>query len=933
MGLNFNVEGTMFANLSKRLIITTVVLLVFFCKGVYAEGAVEKILLIHSYHPEHQWSSEITAGLKQTINKETGYDLYIEYLDSEQFISLNYKNIQRTFLSGKYLNTSFDLIICAGDPALTFVIENRTVLFRETPVVFCGISSYQQNKVAEQKNITGVYETLDLRKTVELILNNHKDVRSISVINDISTLGQRIKYDFVDISHDYKYIEWVFPLVYSKALMPMMLSSIMGGDIIILGTFKRDLSGQYVEDKELASLMTQYTNVPVYGLWHSSLGLGIVGGLLSSSREQGVETAAIVSELAQGINIAMIAPVSNIPNRYYLDYPVAQKYRIDLKKIPNNATVINSPTGFYTEHKTVLLIVLAIFVFLFLLVFFLAVTLSKKRQAEKQLIDLTSELEERVGLRTKELLTVNKVVIEREEDMQRLLSNLPGVVYRCLNDGHSSMLFLSDGIQSLTGYTAKQLCENKELTFMSIIDERDRQNLVDEIADSISKQTHFIIEYRIRTKDGEARWVSEAGLVVFDANGEVRYLDGFITDISARKAYELEQTKLATAIKQTDDLIIISDINGIIEYVNPAFNVVTGYSNEEALGRNPRLLKSGKQDSTFYKGLWNSITEGKVWRGQMLNAKKNGEEYIAEAVISPIRDQQGEITHFVAVQRDISNEVQLEKELRQAHKLEAMGTLAGGIAHEINTPAQFVNNNLDFLTDSFVDLHQFIESCVEFMEVSDNKNIDQLQKSYDENDVEYLVDEIPQALTQSIDGIKQIANIVSSMKQFAHPGENSKVSTDINGALKSTSTVCRNEWKYIADLEFELEQDLPHVLCYRSELNQVFLNLIVNAAHAIESTLTEQKTKGRIVISTKTTDGFVEIHIKDNGGGIPKEIREKLYDPFFTTKDLGKGTGQGLSIAHSIITDKHGGNIIFETELGIGTTFIISLPIKTVEIS
>jgi PAS domain S-box-containing protein len=183
-------------------------------------------------------------------------------------------------------------------------------------------------------------------------------------------------------------------------------------------------------------------------------------------------------------------------------------------------------------------------------------------------------------------------------------------------------------------------------------------------------------------------------------------------DVSERKQIELEQKKIATAVHQTDDLVIITDLSGSIEYINPTFEKTTGYSLGEAQGKNPSILKSGKHSDDFYQEMWKSILAGRVWRGRLENRRKGGSEYTAEVTTSPIRDQQGDLTNFVGVQRDISHEIALEKNLRQAQKLEAMGTLAGGIAHEINTPAQFVNSNLVFTIESFPDITEYIDGCV-----------------------------------------------------------------------------------------------------------------------------------------------------------------------------------------------------------------------------
>ena len=194
-------------------------------------------------------------------------------------------------------------------------------------------------------------------------------------------------------------------------------------------------------------------------------------------------------------------------------------------------------------------------------------------------------------------------------------------------------------------------------------------------------------------------------------------------------------------------------------------------------------------------------------------------------------------------------------------------------------------------------------------------------------DTGYLLEEIPKAIEQSLEGVTRVSTLVRAMKEFSHPGTKEKIPLDLNRAIESTTTVTRNEWKYLADLETEFDPSLPMIPCHVGEFNQVILNLIINAAHAIADVIgKEGSTKGKIKIETRNCPEWAEIRIQDTGSGIPEKVRARIFDPFFTTKEIGKGTGQGLAIARSVVVDKHGGSIHFETEVGKGTTFIIRLP-------
>jgi two-component system, NtrC family, sensor kinase len=283
---------------------------------------------------------------------------------------------------------------------------------------------------------------------------------------------------------------------------------------------------------------------------------------------------------------------------------------------------------------------------------------------------------------------------------------------------------------------------------------------------------------------------------------------------------------------------------------------------------------------------------------------------------------------------DISDKKNLEDQLSQAQKLESLGRLAAGIAHEINTPAQYVGDNAQFLKDAFSQIASLMSKYTVLKQaVKDGLDARDIVSSIDDMesqaDIDFLKEDIPNAITQSIEGISHISSIVRAMKEFAHPGSEQKVSADINSVLQTTITVSRNEWKYAAELETDLAADLPPVPCYSGEINQVFLNIIVNAAHAIQDA---QKIRGgglgKISVRTFVEDSVAKIRIEDNAMGIPEEIQDKIMDPFFTTKEVGRGTGQGLAIARSCVEGKHKGRLTFETKQGEGTAFIISLPLN-----
>jgi PAS domain S-box-containing protein len=302
--------------------------------------------------------------------------------------------------------------------------------------------------------------------------------------------------------------------------------------------------------------------------------------------------------------------------------------------------------------------------------------------------------------------------------------------------------------------------------------------------------------------------------------------------------------------------------------------------------------------------------------------------------VNPILDEGGQTQGFVIIGADITDRKAMMNQLNQAQKLKSIGQLAAGIAHEINTPTQYVGDNVRFLHEAFEDMSRVLESYGRMLSAVKAGNatsdlIDEIDHCLEEADLDYLAEEIPLAIEHTLDGVGRISKIVKAMKEFSHPGREEKVPTDINKSIESTITVARNEWKYVAEMQTDLDASLPLVPCRPGEFNQVILNMIINAAHAIaEVPKDRQAAPGTIRIATDRVGGHARITISDTGTGIPPEIQSRIFDPFFTTKEVGRGTGQGLAICFPVIVEKHGGTIEVESEVGKGTSFTITLPLN-----
>ncbi|MEO7192266.1 MAG: ATP-binding protein [Vicinamibacterales bacterium] len=373
-----------------------------------------------------------------------------------------------------------------------------------------------------------------------------------------------------------------------------------------------------------------------------------------------------------------------------------------------------------------------------------------------------------------------------------------------------------------------------------------------------------------------------------------------------------------------------------LSYISPQAALVFGWNPETLVGAGSMLDLVYDDDRAYVR----EVLEALVHAPQSQNLTIDYRVYAGarlgyvRSVLNVHRDTADQPGVVRGVTVDITEQKKLEAGLHQSQKLESIGRLAAGVAHEINTPVQFVSDSVHFLQDAMIDFARLIE---QYRAVTHTVLLGQpstelaaaVLAAEQTSDIEYLMEHVPRAITRSLDGLDRVATIVRSMNEFAHPDQKEMTPVDLNQAVRSTIVIARNEYKYVADVEMDLG-NLPLVTCHGGDVNQAILNIIVNAAHAIGDVVKGTQARGRILVRSRLDGDYAVVEISDTGGGIPKAIHARLFDPFFTTKEVGRGTGQGLAIARSVIVERHGGELTFRTEMGRGTTFFLRLPLNPV---
>ncbi len=469
--------------------------------------------------------------------------------------------------------------------------------------------------------------------------------------------------------------------------------------------------------------------------------------------------------------------------------------------------------------------------------------------------------------------------------------------------------------------------------FQQLLHPDDRGRVAAALEHHVRTRQPYRQEYRVVDDAGAVRHWSSRGTAVWNPSGEPAQFIAVTTDITAEKKAEAALSHLAAIVESSEASIISVALDGTVLSWNPAAERIYGYTLQEARGRSISMIFPPDRQREL-AGLLENMQQGKgIQHIETVRLRKDGEMIPVFATYSPLHDASGRVIGACSIASDITQRKLLERQLLQAQKLESIGQLAAGIAHEINTPIQYVGDNTRFLRDSFGSLrevcgayHQLLAALQRGADPS--PLVSTVQALIESTGVEELYTEIPSAIEDSLEGVSRVAEIVRAIKEFSHPGPAAMLTFDLNHAIRSTALVCRNEWKYVAELAFDFDAELPPVPCVAGEINQVMLNLIVNAAHAIaDAVAATPGAKGSITIRTRRVGTWAEIRVQDTGTGIPVEARPNIFNPFFTTKPAGKGTGQGLSVAHTVIVQKHGGIIDFETDMGAGTTFIVRLPL------
>jgi len=869
----------------------------------------KRVLVVNSYHPGYTWSDDIMLGIQDVFGTQGNIKLIIEYLDTKRHFEKSYYREIKELFRYKYRTTDIDLIITSDDNALDFVLSIRKELFPDIPLVFCGIDYIKPERIANQEPVYGIEEADSTLSTIELILSIHPDIESIAFIVDETSTGKLMIDKTKKIESTYnKKVHFNYIIGMSVEELKSTLKDIPDNTVIFYLSFIRDKNGKVFSIKDSMRLIAENANNPVYCSWGFQPTTGVLGGNILSGYKQGEISAKVARKLLDSNSVESIPATQQAPLIYKFDYQALDRFNIDKSRIPQNSIIYNKPFSFYEEYKTLILITIFIGFCLVVFIMLLSLNIERRKKAEGKLQKAHDNLDQKVKVRTADLMKSNELlneeVIERKQAGEELLQSKDKlnrmfqftdymVCIADLNKGYFTKI--SPAFTKHLGWSEQEMLSKPILDF---IHPDDVKKTADIIKKQMEKEVDVIqFENRYKTKKGDFRWFEWSANPV--PKEGITYSAAY--DITERKeadeALRISNERFLTVLDSIDATIYVADMETY-----------------EILFMNKYMI------DTFGKNMTGEI----CWKAfrtesgpcpfctndQLIDENRNPTDVCVWHDKNPITDK-WYINHDRAIKwmdgrlvrlqiaTDISDIKRMEEELLQAQKMEAIGTLAGGIAHDFNNILFPLVGYAEMLKEDLPAGHPFQENA----------------------------DTMLSSALRARDLVQQILTFSRKSELEIKP---LKLQAVINEAIK----LIRPSIPTTIEIHQNIDSDCGAVNGDPTKLHQIVMNLATNAYHAME----EEGGKLTIALdqvyikqdSTENTGllpgTYACLTVADNGIGIGKDVIDKIFDPYFTTKEQGKGTGLGLSVVHGIVKECNG-DIRIHSEPGKGTDIHVYIPI------
>jgi PAS domain S-box-containing protein len=827
---------------------------------------VPTVVILNSYHQGYKWSDGeiegLLAGLKAVY---PGMSPAIEHLDLKRFSGEDYENRLSGFLADKYRNRKIDLAVILDNPAFDLILSRRNEILPGVPVVFAGVNDFTPVMLKGQNRVTGVAEVQDYQGTLSQALALQPATRRVFAVHDYTATGRAVRREMEAVLpafRDRVQVTFNAPATFEE--MAAQIAVLPPDSMVLILSFITDSDGKALTSDQSTAVLTAQARVPVYAMHETRLGYGIVGGMLIGGAEHGRRAAVMALRVLAGEDPASIPVEIGSTSRPMFDYLQLKRFHISLDALPTDSTLVNRPVSFYEQHKTVLLGVACIFALLLGLIGCLLVLLHRKKTAERALR-------------------------ESEECYRIVADNTYDWEYWA--DPQGRFLYVSPSCKRISGYSAEEFMKRADL-WLDIILPEDKPKWDVHSCVATHRQKAEEIEIRIQRADGEVRWISHVCRPVFDPKGPFLGSRGSNRDVTKRVRMEVtlrdSEERHRRIIESASDAILLRS-EGIVIYANPAaLKLFRANHPGDLIGKqyldlvhpDDRTLSAERVKKNIDENWTASLREHRILTldGQMVHVESTG---------VPVK-YRGE-TQVFGVFRDITarklgdqEKGQIERQLQQAQKMEAIGTLAGGIAHDFNNILSVIVGNAEILGFST------------------------------------SVDDSSQGgLNQILAASQRAKLLVRQILAFSRHGKQEKMLIDLKPIVKESLEFLRASLPTSIELRSYLDPTSGTIMADPTQVQQVLMNLCTNAGHAME------KEGGSLQIKLSNTaitgedarfdpevepGNYVKITVSDTGHGMEPSVLQRIFEPYFTTKEPSKGTGLGLAVVHGIVKS-HGGKI------------------------
>ncbi len=856
------------------------------------------VLILNSYHRGYNWTDEQSDAMLKFIRAAApASNQDVVYMDWKRFPFPETLDDLASTLKHRYQNSKIDLILTTDDAALIFALKHRKELLSNAPIVYSGVfESSAKEYTANERNVTGVYEAVDPEGTLRVAMRLNPKYRHVYIIHDSTETSLELEKEI------FKALEVVNAGLDAHVLTKLpfeelraQVTTLPPDSFILLASYARDANGVVMQPERFAQLMSASANAPIYTMYDHMLGIGVVGGSLLSGHLQGEAAAGLGAMILQGVPAKDLAPVSRKTVFFGFEYPQLLRFAIPLDRLPPGSQVFGKPFSFFETYSYWIMSVLAVFCILLLLISLLLISRRKRLFVEVALRESETKLRNIF-----DQAPVGIIIFDQDSlviDCNRTMSGLFGVPReRYLGTNYLSVL--RDGVQK----------------------EGLRQAL-------LSGES---------TAEGWYTPVSTEKVSYIKAQTK-RVADGLymaiLEDLSDRKQAEESlresEARFKTLVEQAPEAIIVSDaLDDRILLVNANAEKLFGCSREEllTLGHHRFYLQSqpdGKPITESIRENRRRAMSGEVVIIERAIRNAHGEELFCEVrlVKFPALDSHQVRASWI----NITERKRMLEMMIQNEKMISVGGLAAGMAHEINNPlsgilqgAQVLLSRLDADNKGFLQAASTLEIPPETLRAF-------LQK----RNILDMVENIREAATRA-------ARIVSSMLAFSRKSDAAKSSEDVNQLLETAVDLSSTDYSLKKNFDFkrisivrEYAERLPLVSCSSGQIQQVLMNLLGNAAHALASERAPDAPAPQITLRTRLEGDWVCIEVEDNGPGMGEAVRHNIFEPFFTTKPVGQGTGLGLSVSYFIIVNNHGGSIEAVSPPNGGAQFVVRLPVHS----